>query len=137
MPLPGRRHEDRHGEHVVDDKGRLIAFEITPVRLGDVRAAKAWFCLAGGAVLHCRYNLRQCWTTPLPDRARTQPVISNNRTRKRFDADAHKQRNFIERMYCCLKDLWRSAASPSPSRPCNGLATAMPGRRREERMYRI
>ena len=43
----------------------------------------------------------------------TQPVIPNNPTRKHFhpfDADAYKQRNLIERMFCRLKD-WRRIAT--------------------------
>ena len=43
----------------------------------------------------------------------TQPVIPNNPTRKRshpFDAEAYKQRNLIERMFCRLKD-WRRIAT--------------------------
>ena len=43
----------------------------------------------------------------------TQPVIPNNPTSKRFhpfDAEAYKQRNLIERMFCRLKD-WRRIAT--------------------------
>lgn len=43
----------------------------------------------------------------------TKPVIPNNPTRKRvhpFDAEAYKQRNLIERMFCRLKD-WRRIAT--------------------------
>jgi putative transposase len=43
----------------------------------------------------------------------TRPVIPNNPTRKHphpFDADAYKQRNLIERMFCRLKD-WRRIAT--------------------------
>lgn len=42
-----------------------------------------------------------------------QPVIPNNQTRKRFhpfDAEAYKQRDFNERMFCRLKD-WRRIAT--------------------------
>lgn len=42
----------------------------------------------------------------------TRPVIPNNPTRKRFhpfDAEAYKQRNLIERMFCRLKDFRRIA----------------------------
>jgi len=42
----------------------------------------------------------------------TKPVIPNNPTRKRvhpFDAEAYKQRNLIERMFCRLKDSRRIA----------------------------
>lgn len=43
----------------------------------------------------------------------TEPVIPNNPTRKRihpFDAEAYKQRNLVERMFCRLKD-WRRIAT--------------------------
>ena len=43
----------------------------------------------------------------------TEPVIPNNRTRKRFhpfDAEKYKLRNLIERAFCFLKD-WRRIAT--------------------------
>ena len=43
----------------------------------------------------------------------TTPVIPNNPTRKHFhpfDAQAYKQRNRVERMFCRLKD-WRRIAT--------------------------
>ena len=99
---------------VVDDNGRLIAFEITPGQLGDVRAAEALLaplpaprsCIADTA--YDSDGLRRFLTG-----RGTQPVIPNNPTRKRFhpfDADAYKQRNLIERMFCRLKD-WRRIAT--------------------------
>jgi transposase len=99
---------------VVDCLGRLIAFEITPGQLGDVRVAgsllaampAARLCIADTA--YDSNGLRQF----LSERG-TQPVIPNNPTRKRFhpfDVDAYKQRNLIERMFCRLKD-WRRIAT--------------------------
>lgn len=99
---------------VVDDRGRIIAFEITPGQLGDVRAAlgllgslpPAQFCAADTA--YDSNGLRQF----LLERG-TQPVIPNNPTRKRFhpfDAEAYKRRNIIERALCKLKD-WRRIAT--------------------------
>ena len=80
---------------VVDCLGRLIAFEITPGQLGDVRVAgsllapmpAARLCIADTA--YDSNGLRQF----LSERG-TQPVIPNNPTRKRFhpfDADIYKQ----------------------------------------------
>ena len=89
---------------VVDDNGRLIAFEITPGQLGDVRAAEALLAplpAARSCIADTAYDsdgLRRFLTG-----RGTQPVIPNNPTRKRFhpfDADAYKQRNLIERMFC-------------------------------------
>jgi transposase len=99
---------------VVDCLGRLIAFEITPGQLGDVRVAGALLapmpaarlCIADTA--YDSNGLRQF----LSERG-TQPVIPNNPTRKRFhpfDADIYKRRNLIERMFCRLKD-WRRIAT--------------------------
>ncbi len=70
---------------VVDCLGRLIAFEITPGQLGDVRVAgsllapmpAARLCIADTA--YDSNGLRQF----LSERG-TQPVIPNNPTRKRF-----------------------------------------------------
>jgi putative transposase len=45
---------------VVGDKGRLIAFEITPGQLSDVRAAEALLApLPAAPVVHRRHSLRQ------------------------------------------------------------------------------
>lgn len=99
---------------VVDGKGRLIAFEITPGQLGDVRAAVALLgalpaarlCAADTA--YDSNGLRQF----LIERG-TMPVIPNNPTRKHFhpfDAQAYKSRNVIERAFCRLKD-WRRIAT--------------------------
>jgi transposase len=98
---------------VVDGHGQLIAFEITPGQLGDVRAAPglltplppARLCIADMA--YDSDALRQL----LIDRG-TLPVIPNNPTRKRFhpfDPEAYKLRNLIERANCRLKD-WRRIA---------------------------
>jgi transposase len=87
---------------------------VTPGQLGDVRAAPALLgplpparlCAADTA--YDSDGLRRF----LIERG-TLPVIPNNPTRKRiqpFDADAYKQRNLIERMFCRLKD-WRRIAT--------------------------
>jgi transposase len=110
---------------VVDCLGRLIAFEITPGQLGDVRVAgsllapmpAARLCIADTA--YDSNGLRQF----LSERG-TQPVIPNNPTRKRFhpfDADIYKQRNLIERMFCRLKDWRRIAGLATTLRPCGIL----------------
>lgn len=55
----------------------------------------------------------------------TEPVIPNNPTRKRlhpFDAEAYKQRNLIERMFCRLKD-WRRIATRYDKLATNFAAT--------------
>jgi transposase len=87
---------------------------MTPGQRGDVRVAvplltslpPARLCIGDAA--YDSDGLRQF----LIERG-TQPVIPNNPTRKRFhpfDADAYKQRNLIERMFCRLKD-WRRIAT--------------------------
>jgi transposase len=121
---------------VVDCLGRLIAFEITPGQLGDVRVAgsllapipAARLCIADTA--YDSNGLRQF----LSERG-TQPVIPNNPTRKRFQpfyADIYKRRNLIERMFYRLKDgaasppattSWPPTSqppSPSPPSSCGG-----------------
>ena len=111
---------------VVDCLGRLIAFEITPGQLGDVRVAgpllapmpAARLCIADTA--YDSNGLRQF----LSERG-TQPVIPNNPTRKRFhpfDADIYKRRNLIERMFCRLKD-WRRIATRYDKLAANFAAT--------------
>jgi transposase len=108
--LARRANDEIHA----DCLGRLIAFEITPGQLGDVRTAGALLapmpaarlCIADTA--YDSNGLRQF----LSERG-TQPVIPNNPTRKRFhpfDADIYKRRNLIERMFCRLKD-WRRIAT--------------------------
>ncbi|MFQ5766344.1 MAG: IS5 family transposase, partial [Rhodospirillales bacterium] len=98
---------------VVDDRGRPIGFAVTPGQVGDVRVAlsllgplpPAPLCAADAA--YDSDGLRQF----LMERG-TRPVIPNNPTRKRFhpfDAEAYKQRNLIERMFCRLKDFRRIA----------------------------
>ncbi len=55
----------------------------------------------------------------------TEPVIPNNPTRKHFqpfDAEAYKQRNLIERMFCRLKD-WRRIATRYDKLATNFAAT--------------
>lgn len=99
---------------VVDCLGRLIAFELTPCHVGDVRVAGALLaplpaarlCIADTAYdsKGLRQFLSERWT---------QPVIPNNPIRKRFhpfDTDIYKRRNLIERMFCRLKD-WRPFAT--------------------------
>ncbi len=57
---------------------------------------------------------------------RTEPVIPNNPTRKRFrpfDAEAYKRRNLIERMFCRLKD-WRRIATRYDKLATNFAAAA-------------
>ena len=98
---------------VVDGKGRPIAIQVTAGQLGDARAAPALLgslppgrlCAGDGA--YDSDGLRQF----LAERG-TLPVIPNNPTRKRlhpFDAEAYKQRNLVERMFCRLKDFRRIA----------------------------
>jgi transposase len=98
----------------VDGSGRVIAFEVTPGQIGDVRAAvgllgslpPAQLCAADTA--YDSDGLRKF----LVERG-TLPVIPNNPTRKRFhpfDAEAYKLRNIIERAFCRLKD-WRRIAT--------------------------
>src|SRR4051794_17723516 len=99
---------------IVDGCGRPIAIEVTPGQIGDIRVAVALLAglppgrLCAGDAAYDANGLRQF----LLERG-TQPVIPNNPTRKRFhpfDAQAYKQRNLIERMFCRLKD-WRRIAT--------------------------
>jgi transposase len=101
--------------HVVVDRfARPLTFEVTAGQVGDVRLAETLLAPLPAALLcaaDTAYDsdaLRQF----LIERG-TLPVIPNNPTRKRFhpfDADAYKQRNLIERMFCRLKD-WRHIAT--------------------------
>jgi transposase len=99
---------------VVDGLGRLIAFEITPGQLGDVRAAPGLLTSlppAGLCIADMAYD-SDAFRQLLIDRG-TLPVIPNNPTRKHFhpfDADAYKLRNLIEPANCRLKD-WRRIAT--------------------------
>lgn len=99
---------------VCDALGRLVAFDVTPGQLGDLRAAigllgplpPGRLCAADAA--YDSDGLRQF----LRERG-TRPVIPNNRTRKRFhafDPLAYRQRNLVERAFCRLKD-WRRVAT--------------------------
>ena len=87
---------------------------MTKGQLGDIRAALALLgalppariCAADTA--YDANGLRQF----LAERG-TMPVIPNNPTRKRyhrFDRDAYRRRNLVERMFCRLKD-WRRIAT--------------------------
>ena len=99
---------------VADCLGRLIAFEITPGQLGDVRVAEALLAPTPAARLCIADTAYDSDALRRFLSARgTQPVIPNNPTRKHFhpfDAAAYKQRNLIERMFCRLKD-WRRIAT--------------------------
>ena len=86
---------------------------MTPGQLGDGRAALALLgprppgrlCIADAA--YDSNGLRAFLIA-----RGTTPVIPNNPTRKRFhpfDAEAYKQRNLVERMFCRLKDFRRIA----------------------------
>jgi transposase len=99
---------------VVDNDGRLIAFELTPGQRGDIRSAiglieplpPARTLLADAA--YDSDDFRVFLTA-----RGTTPVIKQNPTRKRlhpFDKDAYKGRNVIERAFSRLKD-WRRAAT--------------------------
>jgi transposase len=99
---------------VVDNLGRLIAFEISPGQLGDARVAADLLGALPPPML-CAADMAYD-----SDRLRafliargTEPVIPNNPTRKRrhpFDARAYKMRNLMERAICRLKD-WRRIAT--------------------------
>ena len=110
----------------VDRAGRLIAFNLSPGQMGDVRAAagllerlpKATHLLADTA--YDSNGLRRF----LEDRG-TTPVIKPNPTRKQvppFDETLYKQRNLIERAFSHLKD-WRRVATRYDKLARNFLAT--------------
>jgi transposase len=99
---------------VVDARGRMIAFDLTPGQRGDIRPAKAVleplpppdFLLADTA-----YDGDQ-FRNFLAKRG-TTPVIRPNPTRKNipeFDKDRYKARNVVERAFCRIKD-WRRVAT--------------------------
>jgi transposase len=99
---------------VVDARGRIIAFDLTPGQRGDIRPAKAVpeplpppdFLLADTA---CDADAFRDF---LSGRG-TAPVIRPNPTRKNvpaFDENRYKDRNVIERAFCRIKD-WRRVAT--------------------------
>lgn len=94
--------------------GRLIAFELTPGRKGDVRVAAA--LLPPLPVATCLLADTACdadhFRAFLSERGST-PVIRPNPTRKNvppFDQHRYKSRNVIERAFSHLKD-WRRVAN--------------------------
>jgi len=98
---------------LTDDRGRPLAFQLTPGNTHDLDGARALL-----AIVPCPSRL-------LADRAYdarslrdwlaqrgTEAVIPPNPTRKHphaYDATAYKRRNLIERMFCRLKDFRRIA----------------------------
>jgi transposase len=98
---------------LTDDRGRPIAFQVTPGNTHDLAVAHRLLgvvppparLLADAA--YDAASLRH-W---LSQRG-AEAVIPSNPTRKHphsYDAEAYKRRNLIERMFCRLKDFRRIA----------------------------
>jgi transposase len=99
---------------VVDARGRMIAFDLTPGQRGDILPAKAVleplpapaFLLADTAYDGDKFR-------DFLSKRGTTPVIRPNPTRKNvpeFDKSRYKDRNVIERAFCRIKD-WRRVAT--------------------------
>jgi transposase len=98
---------------LVDERGRLIAFTVTPGQRGDAPVAAELICAApASATLAAdRAYDSDALRRMLLDRG-TLPVIPNAPYRKRlhpFDPEAYKRRNLVERAFCRLKDFRRIA----------------------------
>ncbi len=99
---------------VADTSGRLIAFDLTPGQMGDVRSAKGLIDKlppAAQVLADTAYDSDK-FREFLVERGST-PVIKPNPTRKNippFDKTAYKGRNVIERAFSHLKD-WRRVAT--------------------------
>lgn len=97
----------------MDQRGRLIAFAVTPGQRGDAPvAAELIFSTPAPTILAAdRAYDSDALRRSLIARG-TQPVIPNAPYRKRlhpFDAEAYKRRNLVERAFCRLKDFRRVA----------------------------
>ena len=99
---------------VVDEEGRIIAFELTGGNRHDIKPAPDLIETlppAKSLLADAAYD-SEAFRTFLTDRG-TTPVIKQNPTRKRehpFDKDAYRGRNIIERAFSHLKD-WRRVAT--------------------------
>ena len=98
---------------LTDDRGRPIAFALTPGNAHDLAGARALLairCPSRKLLADRAYDAASLrnW---LSERG-TEPVIPPNPTRKHphaYDRDAYRGRNLIERMFCRLKDFRRIA----------------------------
>jgi putative transposase len=98
---------------LVDQRGRLIAFLITPGQRGDAPVAEALIATVPPAqsLAADRAYDSDALRGLLLARG-TRPVIPNAPYRKRlhpFDAEAYKHRNLVERAFSRLKDFRRIA----------------------------
>jgi transposase len=97
----------------VDQRGRLIAFVVTPGQRGDAPVAAELIAAAPASdtLAADRAYDSDALRALLLGRG-TLPVIPNAPYRKRlhpFDAEAYKRRNLVERAFCRLKDFRRIA----------------------------
>ena len=99
---------------VVDQDGRLVAFDLTPGQRGDIRPAAdllAPLPPARTLLADAAYD-SDAFRMFLTNRG-TTPVIKQNPRRKNlhpFNKEAYKGRNIIERAFSRLKD-WRRVAT--------------------------
>ena len=97
----------------MDQRGRLIAFIITPGQRGDAPVAEELVAAVPPAesLAADRAYDSDALRRLLLARG-TRPVIPNAPYRKRlhpFDPEAYKRRNLVERAFCRLKDFRRVA----------------------------
>ena len=98
---------------MVDQRGRVIAFILTPGQGGEAPVAAELIAAAppaGSLAAHRAYDSDALRNQLLARGMR--PVIPNAPYRKRlhpFDAEAYKRRNLVERAFCRLKDFRRIA----------------------------
>ena len=115
---------------LVDDRGRPVAFILTPGNTADNCVAPALLAAVKparrllGDKAYDTDAIRQ-----LLARHRIEAVIPSSARRKRplpLDRDAYKRRNRIERMFCRIKD-WRRVATRYDRRADNYLAAVALG----------
>ena len=99
---------------VADRSGRLIAFDLSPGQMGDIRAAiplLASLPAAKHVLADAAYDADRLHQ--FLEQRGTTPTIKQNPTRKQlkpFDKALYKSRNLIERAFSHLKD-WRRVAT--------------------------
>jgi transposase len=101
---------------LADDRGRPVAFALTPANVADITMAAP---LLGAVARPKRLladkaydadSLRK-WLKQRKVKA-VIPSTASRRTPYPLDSRAYKRRNLIERMFCKLKN-WRRAARPT------------------------
>ena len=110
---PSRGGQTTKVHALTDSDGRPYVFLLTPGNIADIAVAPALVAAMppGDSMLADKGYDANALRALLASRG-TTPIIPNKACRKvalPFDAEAYKQRNVIERMFCRLKDFRRIA----------------------------